>query len=545
MKRHLIDVHNIEEPKQTASIDSKDAASQGHATRGTLSGFITKHFVPHFTAEEHKHAYTLMVKAHSAAILPPSINDIPEFRQYLEYISHGGYSLPHRTKTTELEDAAVAELEAKIKASVQRASSIALTTDGAGTHTGESYVAVTGHWIDRIPTPTQSLGKCTWKLVSAVLAVSIDNESHTADNIAQLLKDCTQLRYQMGTRLDSITTDNGANFKAAVQILLNEDITEENPACACHTFSLVVKNSIDPCKKKVPHHDTRDFIQMFRDITSSIRNSSQRLEHLKRLQRKQIEENLQAMELINDDVTLSPDELMHSKALTVIKDIVTRWNSTFYMLERCLALKPYIQEVCVKAWDELPTEVYQCYLELKAGFRSRFDPTSFLLTDAALVHPGHKSLNWLTPREQANAIEQFKEELLNIAGVNKEPLQTMTSAVEHSDHGSVSTTRIPLDSYFDFEATAAERNVSLTQTSKRDIVLEELKCYLQEPLTNWRVNNAMEWWSDHEVKFPHVALMAQKYLAIPASSAPSERVRMDGGRVERVIFLRCNKNFNA
>ena len=51
----------------------------------------------------------MMVKAHSAAILPPSINDIPEYRQYLQYISHGGYSLPHRTKTTELEDAAVAE----------------------------------------------------------------------------------------------------------------------------------------------------------------------------------------------------------------------------------------------------------------------------------------------------------------------------------------------------------------------------------------------------------------------------------------------------
>ena len=80
-------------------------------------------------------------------------------------------------------------------------------------------------------------------------------------------------------------------------------------------------------------------------------------------------------------------------------------------------------------------------------------------------------------------------------------------------------------------------------------MLEELKCYLQEPLTNWRVNNAMEWWSDHEVKFPHVALMAQKYLAIPASSAPSERVfsqlkliverkrwRMDGGWVERSVM---------
>ena len=76
MKRHLIDVRNTyvvfnfiytahplrhlcssEEPKQIVSIDSKDAASQGHATRGTLSGFITKHFVPHFTAEEQKHVY--------------------------------------------------------------------------------------------------------------------------------------------------------------------------------------------------------------------------------------------------------------------------------------------------------------------------------------------------------------------------------------------------------------------------------------------------------------------------------------------------------
>ena len=32
--------------------------------------------------------------------------------------------------------------------SVKRASSIALTADGATAHTGESYVAVTGHWID-------------------------------------------------------------------------------------------------------------------------------------------------------------------------------------------------------------------------------------------------------------------------------------------------------------------------------------------------------------------------------------------------------------
>ena len=89
-------------------------------------------------------------------------------------------------------------------------------------------------------------------------------------------------------------------------------------------------------------------------------------------------------------------------------------------------------------------------------------------------------------------------------------------------------------------------------------MLEELKCYLQEPLTNWRVNNAMEWWSDHEVKFPHVALMAQKKcLAIPASSAPSERVfylnlswNVNGGvwmeeGLKGLSFCDATKNFNV
>ena len=36
----------------------------------------------------------------------------------------------------------------------------------------------------------------------------------------------------------------------------------------------------------------------------------------------------------------------HTVALTLIKDIDTRWNSTYYMLERCVILTPFIMEVC-------------------------------------------------------------------------------------------------------------------------------------------------------------------------------------------------------
>ena len=48
--------------------------------------------------------------------------------------------------------------------------------------------------------------------------------------------------------------------------------------------------------------------------------------------------------------------------------------------------------------------------------------------------------------------------------------------------------------------------------------------YLTAESTNWRVNNVMDCWSINEGNFPNIGKMALKYLAVPASGAPSERV---------------------
>ena len=97
-----------EEPAKSTSSHTKhpkDAASPATSGQGlgtlTGSGLINKHVMPvmpPFTTEKHKRAYALMVRAHSAAILPPSINDITEFREYLEYISRGGYAIQRQLK---------------------------------------------------------------------------------------------------------------------------------------------------------------------------------------------------------------------------------------------------------------------------------------------------------------------------------------------------------------------------------------------------------------------------------------------------------------
>ena len=102
-------------------------------------------------------------------------------------------------------------------------------------------------------------------------------------------------------------------------------------------------------------------------MTNSIRNSSQRLEHLKQLQKTKIKADKDMLDLLTDGVLGSfigysefmftvpffviderdgVDVFPHSVALTLIKDVITRWNSTYYMLERCLGLKPFITEVC-------------------------------------------------------------------------------------------------------------------------------------------------------------------------------------------------------
>jgi hypothetical protein len=63
-------------------------------------------------------------------------------------------------------------------------------------------------------------------------------------------------------------------------------------------------------------------------------------------------------------------------------------------------------------------------------------------------------------------------------------------------------------------------------------------------------NNPLHWWRDHESDYPHLAKLAMKYLSIPATSAPSERVfstagltiakdraRLEASRANELVFL--------
>ena len=80
----------------------------------------------------------------------------------------------------------------------------------------------------------------------------------------------------------------------------------------------------------------------------------------------------------------------------------------------------------------------------------------------------------------------------------------------------------------------------------------ELAVYLQTTEVD-SDTDPLDWWRCHQTNFPRIAKLAQQYLCIPATSAPSERVFSTGGNivtchraalkpdaVDRLVFLAKN-----
>ena len=85
---------------------------------------------------------------------------------------------------------------------------------------------------------------------------------------------------------------------------------------------------------------------------------------------------------------------------------------------------------------------------------------------------------------------------------------------------------------------------------------DELRRFRIEKQLNWSIklpSQSLDWWREHQKSFPHLAILAKSYLAIPATSAPSERIfstasiigskrraNLQPQKLEKLIFL--NKN---
>lgn len=83
---------------------------------------------------------------------------------------------------------------------------------------------------------------------------------------------------------------------------------------------------------------------------------------------------------------------------------------------------------------------------------------------------------------------------------------------------------------------------------------EEFCDYLQTPQIP-TMQNVLQWWAENEDRFPHLAKLGKRYLAVPATSTPSERIFSLAGNtitrqraslrpahVDALVFLHANQD---
>lgn len=246
-----------------------------------------------------------------------------------------GYTLPSRTHFTKLMERKYEETFKEVKTAINTNNSkLALTTDVWTSVATEAYLGITCHYITD-----------DWDMQSFCLTTMPLHDRHTASNIAEWLEQAVARFEIPPSKIIAIVHDNGANIVAAANIL-EEKHGWSSVRCTGHTLQLVINTAL-----KHP------------SIEKAVGAARCLVEHFKKseLASSKLREKQQQM--------ATPE---HS----LVQDISTRWNSTFYMISRLLEQR---WPVTATLSDSSVTQRGKRYLDLKPDQWSLLEELSTVL----------------------------------------------------------------------------------------------------------------------------------------------------------------------
>ena len=176
-------------------------------------------------------------------------------------------------------------------------SDIAITHDSWTSVATESYNCVTGHFIN-----------IDWELRSVVLETEKQTGSHTSVSIAEGMEKCKE-RWVPKVEIPTAVTDNAANEKKAFEQVLKWP----RFGCYGHRINLMVKKATGIPEMSKLLAKGRKLVQFFHQSTS-------------------------ASDKFHEKQKLLFDDAQQNHNLK--QDVVTRWNSTYEMLERLVEQSP-------------------------------------------------------------------------------------------------------------------------------------------------------------------------------------------------------------
>jgi len=214
-------------------------------------------------------------------------------------------------------------LSLRIKEKLENISVISLTTDvWTDTLNTKAYLGLTGHFVDI---------NCK-KLCSVTLGVKELNDRHNADYLGTVIKDVCQQWNIIPDKITVFITDNAANI---VKAIVNQYGKHKHLSRFTHTINLIASRPFDEKEGLI---ELKQIITAVKEIVTFFKHSVIAADDLRKSQ----------------EDSLSP--------LKLIQSVITRWNSTYYQLERFLHLSSKIAPILLKH-PKAPTMISATQME--------------------------------------------------------------------------------------------------------------------------------------------------------------------------------------
>ena len=397
-------------------------------------------------------------------------------------------------------------------------------------------MVVTAHWINN-----------EWNLKHAIIAFQRFSHPHTGQQIQEATLKVFQ-DFSIVTKVLSITIDNGANQVAGMRLLSSILSTEFQVdfnviRCGAHTIALVVNFGLK---------EFQQTIDKVRAFVVEIRRSPKKEELLSSIAQK-----------------------FQVKYKKLIRDVKTRWNSTYSMLKSFLENKVIITSAISLhndnfanlslsdvEWKEISLfcnylEPFFEFTEVMSGSSYPTLGTLLLLLDHLLDHImitiEKSEVLWIKEIAQGmeNKFNSIQENLYNPSAYlalildPRYKTQILPNSVDAETIKKI--LKDEYNNYKNMDENKINEDVSSLVGEKRKAVgIMNLMLQKKQKVDNSQRNkideyliinvepsniNPCEWWRNHKSQYPILARIARDYICIPSTSVPSEQAFSKSGEL--------------
>ncbi|KAI2662343.1 E3 SUMO-protein ligase ZBED1 [Labeo rohita] len=331
---HRTELASLQRPSTTASQDEMDEGAESgncpppakRPIQTVMHQYAIKDpYLPNSIPK--KRLDNKLLKMMVKDMQPYNIVNDEGFREFV-YALDPRYQLPSRSTLIRNLEEQYDTTKTSLKKKMEEADHISVTTDMWTSINTEAYLAVTAHFI------------IDDSLMSCLLDVHRFPQRHTADEIAAALHEIFR-DFNIENKVGCVVTDNAANMVAAVKKLVLRHMP-----CFAHTLNLIVKDGLSAVAELT---ETREKVKR---IVGHFKSSCVSMEKLSKYQRE-----------------------MKLPEYKLVQEVETRWNSTYLMLERFLAVK-----------------------------------VPLLLSKATILDPRFKTLGFISPQKADEAVKSLSSE---------------------------------------------------------------------------------------------------------------------------------------